>query len=80
MRIIKHFQGNNKYGDITQNVHKFTKPENPVSIHESSKWSKSEEFAYEEIDTLAVARKTLQFMRTNGLTVTEFCEKVKNNF
>ena len=34
----------------------------------------------ENIDTLTIARKTLQFMRTNGLTVTEFSEKVKSLF
>ena len=31
----------------------------------------------EEFDTLAVAKETLEFMRTNGLTVTEFSEKVR---
>ena len=31
----------------------------------------------EELDTSLVARKTLHFMRSNGLTVTEFSEKVR---
>ena len=31
----------------------------------------------EELDTSLVAKKTLHFMRSNGLTVTEFSEKVR---
>ena len=34
-------------------------------------------FDQEELDTSLVARKTLHFMRSNGLTVTEFSEKVR---
>ena len=40
----------------------------PVNIDSSSK--------RKEIDTFLIAKKTLNFMHTYGLTVTEFSEKV----
>jgi hypothetical protein len=64
-----------KYNVIAENVHHFTKPYKPMTVNERLTLSK--ELSKEAIDTLAVAKKTLQFMRTNGLTVTEFCEKVE---